>query len=273
METTYETLKVHIEDHVAQIELHRPDKANAMNRPMWKELKAVFQWVDTYDEARVVILSGAGKHFTAGIDLEMLMGLGQEIDKGTCDGRKRENLRRLVLDLQDTFTVIEKCRKPVLAAIHNGCIGGGIDMVSACDMRYCSEDANFCIKEIKLGITADVGTLQRLPRLIPDGMMRELAYTGRTLYAQEAKQIGLVNQVFKDHETLRQEVRKIAIQIAENSPLALRGSKEMILYVRDHSVEDGLNYIATWNAAMALSDDLQEAMLANMSNRKPEFQN
>jgi enoyl-CoA hydratase len=267
---TYETLTVTLEDHVATVRLNRPEKANAMNAAMWQEIRKAFQWVDATHEARVAVLQGEGKLFTAGIDLQMMMAIGPQI-QNECDGRTREALRRLILDMQDTLTSLERCRKPVLAAIHGGCVGGGIDLITCADMRYCSQDAYFTIKEIDIGMTADVGTLQRLPKLVGEGITRELAYTGRKCEAQEARQIGLVNRVFETREALYAGVREIAATIAAKSPLSIRGTKEMITYARDHSVADSLNYIATWNAAMLMSKDLTEAMMANMSKRPAVF--
>ncbi|MBP9061026.1 MAG: crotonase/enoyl-CoA hydratase family protein [Rhodoferax sp.] len=267
---TYETLTVTLEDHVATVRLNRPEKANAMNAAMWQEIRKAFQWVDATPEARVAVLQGEGKLFTAGIDLQMMMAIGPQI-QNECDGRTREALRRLILDMQDTLTSLERCRKPVLAAIHGGCVGGGIDLITCADMRYCSQDAYFTIKEIDIGMTADVGTLQRLPKLVGEGITRELAYTGRKCEAQEAHQIGLVNRVFETREALYAGVREIAATIAAKSPLSIRGTKEMITYARDHSVADSLNYIATWNAAMLMSKDLTEAMMANMSKRPAVF--
>jgi enoyl-CoA hydratase len=266
----FETLAVSIEEHIATVRLNRPEKANAMNLAMWHELRAAFKWIDATPEARVAILEGEGKSFTAGIDLQMMMGLGAQIDN-KCEGRMRETLRGVILDLQDTLTSLERCRKPVLAAVHGACIGGGIDLITCADMRYCSADAYFSVKEIDIGMVADVGTLQRLPRLIGEGMARELAYTGRRVEAAEARETRLVNQVFATREALQQGVRAIAATIAAKSPLAIRGAKEMISYARDHSVADGLNYVATWNAAMLMSDDLQQAMMAGMSKQTPQF--
>jgi enoyl-CoA hydratase len=272
MNTTpsFETLIVTLEDHIATVRLNRPEKANAMNAAMWQEIRQAFTWVDATPEARVAVLQGEGRYFTAGIDLQLMMGLGPQI-ANECDGRTREALRRVILDMQDTLTSLERCRKPVLAAIHGGCIGGGIDLVTCADMRYCSADASFTIKEIDIGMTADVGTLQRLPRLVGEGITRELAYTGRTFDAAEARSIGLVNRVFDSREALVAGVREIAATIAAKSPLSIRGTKEMITYARDHSVADGLNYIATWNAAMLMSNDLTEAMTANLAKRTPTF--
>ena len=266
----FETLEVSLEDHIATVRLNRPDKANAMSATMWQEIRQAFQWVDTTPEARVAVLQGEGKLFTAGIDLQMMMGLGPQI-QNDCDGRTREALRRVILDLQDTLTSLERCRKPVLAAIHGGCIGGGIDLVTCADMRYASSDAYFTIKEIDIGMTADVGTLQRLPKLVGEGIVRELAYTGRKFNAQEAKEMGLVNRVFESREALYAGVHEIAATIAAKSPLSIRGTKEMITYARDHSVADSLNYIATWNAAMLMSQDLTEAMMSNMAKKAPSF--
>jgi len=179
----FETLSLSIDSHIAQVQLNRPDKANAMNLPMWGELQTCFEYLSDASEVRVIVLSGAGKHFCSGIDLGMFSSV---LDDGAEPARKAEALRQTILRLQANLTAIEKCRKPVLAAIHGSCVGGGIDMVSCCDMRYCSEDAGFSIKEIDVGMTADVGTLQRLPHIIPQGVVRELAYTGRTMKADEA---------------------------------------------------------------------------------------
>jgi enoyl-CoA hydratase len=161
---------------------------------------------------------------------------------------------------------------PVLAAIHNTCIGGGVDMTCCADMRYATQDAYFSIREIDIGMTADVGTLQRLPKIIPDGVVRELAYTGRDMHAQEAKDVGFVNRVFEDRDTMMREVTAIARSIAKKSPLAMRGSKEMLLYSRDHSVAQGLNYVATWNAGMLSQADLQAGMQAQMGKTQAVYE-
>lgn len=266
-----ETLRVTLSDHIATVTLNRPDKANAMNWAMWQDIRSAMQWVDRTPEARVAIIEGEGRLFTSGIDLSMMMGLQGQI-KDDCDGRMREKLRQLILELQDTLTSIERCRKPVIAAIHGGCIGGGVDLISCTDMRYCSADAYFTIKEIDIGMVADVGTLQRLPKLIGNqGIVREMAYTGRRVEATEAREIGLVNRVFDSREALQAGVREVAAQVAAKSPLSIRGTKEMLNYSRDHSVADGLNHIATWNAAMLMSTDLTAAMMAGMARQTPQF--
>ena len=267
---TLNTIALKQVQHVAYVTLNRPDKANAMNAPMWQEIRAAMKWVDETPTIRVAIITGSGANFCAGIDLGMMMALGKQIED-PCDARTRENLRNIILDLQDTLTSVERCRKPVIAAIHGACVGGAIDLVACCDMRYASSDATFSIKEIDIGMVADVGTLQRLPKIINPAMVRELAYTGRKIDAAEAAQIGVINRAFASHESLTAGVNEIAETIAAKSPLAIRGTKEMLNYARDHSVADGLNYIATWNAAMLMSQDLQESAMANMDKRKPEF--
>lgn len=264
------TLAVDFIEGVAEICLNRAERSNAMNEAMWQELRTAFSWADATPEVRVVILRGAGRNFCAGIDLAMLGGVAAAVAHK--DGaRSREALRRLILDLQDCLSSIERCRKPVLAAIQGACIGGALDLVSCCDMRYGAADAQFSIREIDVGMTADVGTLQRLPRLVADGIVRELAYTGRNVEANEAQRIGLVNRVFDTQDALLDGVRQLARGIAAKSPLAIRGTKEMLNYGRDHSVADGLNYIATWNAAMLMSADLGESMTALREKRLPKF--
>jgi enoyl-CoA hydratase len=266
----FETLTISVADQIATVRLNRPEKLNAMNAAMWNDLRSVFRYIDATPEIRVAILEGEGKAFTAGIDLQMMLGVGAQV-RDDCDGLTRENLRRVILDMQDTLTSLERCRKPVLAAVHGACVGGGIDLICCADMRYCAADAWFSIKEIDLGMTADVGTLQRLPRLIGDGMARELAYTARRFDAAEARDMRLVNRVFESPQALRAGVREIAAGIAAKSPLSVRGVKEMINYARDHSVADGLNYVATWNAGMLMSADLQAAMSAAMNKTTPIF--
>lgn len=267
----FSTLQVSLADHVAEIRLNRPDKSNALNDAMWQEIRQACDWLDATPQARVAILCGAGRNFCAGIDLGMLASIQQRIAHP--DGaRSREALRRLILDLQDCLNSLERCCKPIIAAIHGACVGGGLDLVACCDMRYASTDAVFSIKEIDIGMVADVGTLQRLPKLIGNqGIVREMAFTGRKVLADEAQRIGLVNQVFETREALQAGVREIALLIASKSPLSIRGTKEMLNYSRDHSVADGLNYIATWNAAMLMSSDLTTAMMASMSKQTPQF--
>jgi enoyl-CoA hydratase len=264
------TLAMAVADGICEIRLYRAERANALNEAMWQELRTAFTWADAADAVRVVVLHGAGRNFCAGIDLAMLGGLAGAVAHAD-PARGREVLRRLILDLQDCLTSIERCRKPVLAAIHGACVGGAVDLVACCDMRYATADAQFSVREIDIGMTADVGSLQRLPRLVPDGIVRELAYTGRDFNGVEAQAMGLVNRVFDSQDALLAGVREIAATIAAKAPLAIRGTKEMLNYARDHSVADGLNYVATWNAAMLMSADLDEAITALRDQRKPKF--
>lgn len=266
---TYETLKVEIVDKVAYVALNRPKAMNTMTRTFWRETREAFAALDNNPDVRAVVLSSTGKHFTAGMDLSVFSSLQPQSD---ADGAsQRELLRRMVFEFQESFSPIERLRVPVLAAIQGGCIGGGVDMISATDMRYCTKDAFFTIMEINIGLMADVGTLQRLPHLIPSGLMRELAYTGRRLGAEEAKAVGLVNKVYDTHDEMLADVTKIATEIASKAPLAVAGTKEMLNYARDHTVEDGLRYVATWQAGMLSSSDLMEAMRANQEKRAASF--
>ena len=268
----YTRFKIEIENGVAHVIINRPEKANALDLLSWQELQSVFEEMDTSDEVRVVILSGEGKHFCSGIDLELLMSV-QQMEAIDCDGRKREKIKLLIETLQNSINAIEKCRKPVVAAIHNGCIGGAVDIIAACDMRYCAENAYFSIKEIDMGMVADLGTLQRLPKLITPGLVAEMAYTGRNLSSEEAMSSGLVNAVYNNKDTMIEAVTTIAKTIAGKSPLSIRGTKEQLLYARDHSVADGLRYMQVWNSAFLLSNDLKESFKATMSKQKPEFEN
>ncbi len=267
----YQSFKVEINNHIATVSFNRPEKSNSLHAEAWWEMKQVFEDMHDNPEVRVVILAGEGKHFCAGIDLATLMNI-QQYDS-TCEARKREKIRKFILDLQSTITAIEKCRKPVLAAIHKACLGGGVDIVTACDMRYCTDDAYFSIKEVDLGLVADIGTLQRLPTILNPGLVAELAYTGRNVKGEEAEKIGLVNRSFETREAMLTYVTKIAASIASKSPVVIRGTKEMLLYKRDHSVDDSLNYMAAWNAGMLLSNDIQEAFAAFMQKRPAKFEN
>jgi len=265
----YKCFDVSIEKGIATVTLNRGEKLNTMIPAFWSELPKAIGEINSSGEARVIILASTGKHFSAGMDLAVFsMGSG---DAQAEVGRVRANLRENALHLQDSFSCLEKARIPVLAAIQGGCIGGAVDMVTACDMRYASEDAFFCIQEINIGMTADVGTLQRLPKLIPEGVCRELAYTGRRMHSDEAKSVGLVNEVFSDQASLLNGVMEIAEEIASKSPLAIWGSKEMITYSRDHSTSDSLNYIATWQSGMFQPADMKEAFQAKAESRPSEF--
>lgn len=234
----------------------------------WEELPAALEALEARGDVRVLIIASTGKHFTAGMDVSAFDGSGAT---PTDRGHAGERSRRHLLKLQDVFTRLERARFPVIAAIQGGCVGGGVDLIAACDMRFCRADAFFVIQEINIGLAADVGTLQRLPKLIPTGLMRELAYTGRRMFAEEAKASGLVNAVFEDQEALLAEVRKIARSIAEKSPLAVHSSKEIMNYARDHTLEDALRYQAVWMGALTQGGELAEAFRAQRAGELPTF--
>jgi enoyl-CoA hydratase len=263
-------MKVTIENYIANVAFDNPKKSNALKIADWEAMKATFEELDDNPKVRVIILSGEGKNFCAGIDISALMQLQQFKEK--CDGRSREKLRKFILHLQSTVTAIEKCGKPVIAAIHGACIGGAVDIIAACDMRYCSADAYYSIREIDLGLVADLGTMQRLPTILNPGFMAELAFTGRNVSADEAARIGLVNQSFETQEAMHEYVQNIAKTIASKSPLVVRGTKHILLQQRDNSVENGLEYMATWNAGFLFSNDLMECFQAFMQKRKAEFE-
>ena len=264
---------VTVTDKVGHIRLDRPEQLNTMVREFWTELPEIVRELDRRGDVRALVVSSTGRHFCAGMDLGVFTSGDTAISPSDAAemGRVRARLRQTALMLQESFTAFERARMPVLAAIQGGCIGGGVDMVTAADMRYASADAFFVIQEINIGMTADVGTLQRLPKIIPDGIARELAYTGRRMSAQRALEVGLVNEVFPTHEELIDGVLDIAREIASKSPLAIWGTKEMLLYSRDHSVADGLDHIATWQTGMFQPSDMIESFAAKAEGRDPQF--
>lgn len=265
-----EFVQIEQSDKVAIITLNRPQKANALHTPFWFEIKSAFEWVKRENSVRVVILTAEGKHFCAGIDISIM----QEFMQGATAkdvGRNAEFIYNKVVEFQSCFTAIEQCQKPVITAVHGSCIGGGVDMIAACDMRFCTEDASFSIKEIDLGIVADVGTLQRLPHLIGWGALHELAYTGRNFDATEAEKLRLVNKVFKDKAELLIQVKALAQQIAKKPPTTVRGIKQVLLYNRDHTVADGLNYVAKLNSMLFQGTDIRTAAQAFLFKQETVF--
>jgi enoyl-CoA hydratase len=258
--------KIEIDGHVAWLVLNRPEKRNSMGLAFFEEISDLFAEFDSDPNVWVVIIKAEGKSFSAGTDLEEAAAL---LGQGSADGRER--MRRDISALQRAFTKIERCRKPVIAAIHSHCIGGGVDMICACDIRLATADAVFSIRETRMGIIADVGTLQRLPHIIGQGWFRELALTGRDFDAREALQTGLVTRVCDDRPALYEEAKQLAAQIAACPPLTVQGTKEVINYSRDNGIEAGLQYVAQKNAAALPSEDLIEAVAAFMEKREPVF--
>ena len=266
----YASFTVDITEGVAHLRFCRPDKANSMNADYWRELPQAVNEISDNASARVIVLSAEGKHFSAGMDISVFMD-GDLEDEGTNREIKAEAFRYKVKQLQNSFSALENARQPVLAAIQGGAIGGAVDLVTACDCRYASEDAYFCVKETEIGMTADVGTFPRLMKVMPEGWARQICFTAERLPAAKAKDLGLVNEVFPTHEALLDGVMAIARQIAAHSPLAVTGAKRMANYARDHSTADALDYVAVWNAAMLSGDDIKKSYMAKMEKRAPDY--
>lgn len=267
----YRCFDVEITDSVAHVRCNRPDELNTMVPEFWRELPEIITGISDDASARVVVISSTGKHFSAGMDLSVFTG-GDLADAGSAEpGRRHARLRSNAKALQWSFTALEKARVPVLAACQGGVIGGAVDLVTACDVRYASADAFFCVQEINIGMTADVGTLQRLGTVVPEGVARELAFTGRRMPAQRAYEVGLVQHVYPDHDALVDGVLETAREIAGKSPLAIWGTKVAMNYARDHGVDDALDQIATWQAGMFQPADMTEAFTAKAEGRAPVF--
>ncbi|CAG8618935.1 13161_t:CDS:10 [Acaulospora morrowiae] len=270
-EYNFQTLKITLPtEFVIHVELNRPQKLNAFNQTLWKELGECFARIGADPAIRAVVISGAGKLFTAGIDFAYLEGVVKVNEDDIA--RKLVHVRRWLKLCQDSISIIETCDKPVIAAIHNGCIGAGINLVTACDIRYCSQDAYFSVKEVDIGLAADVGVLQRLPKIVGnDSLVRELCLTGRNCFATEAFNFGLVNKVLQTKEEALAEAIKTAEIIASKSPVATLGTKHLLNYSRDHSVREGLEYTLAWNGAMLNSEDVIKAYSAAKKKVKPTF--
>jgi enoyl-CoA hydratase len=274
----YNCFDVSIENHIAHIVMTRPEKRNSITADFWRELPAIVRDIDQGAKARVIVISSTGPHFCAGLDLSSFSGAGA--DRGDPPSEKEQKQRRLqagaafypqVLRTQQSFNCLEEARIPVLVCIQGGAIGGGVDLAVACDIRYATEDAFLTIQETNIGMTADVGTFPRLVKLIPEGYVREMAYTGRRVPAREAKDMGLINEVYPDHESMLSSVMSVAEEIASKAPLAVYGCKRMINYARDHSTADGLDYIAIWNTTFLQTEEIQEALAANAEGRPGDF--
>ena len=259
---------VRIEDGVAHVELARPDKLNAMDGDMFAAIGDAFRSVGRDAAVRAILLSGRGKHFTAGLDLEYA---SRQFPPSNDPGRAAEARLRHIEWLQDAFSAVEAARAPVIAALHGGCIGAGVDLASACDLRVASADAFFQVAEVDVAITADLGTLQRLGFLIPHGVLRELTFTGRRMGADEAARYGLVNRIEADGAAAVAAGLELARIIAAKSPLAVAGAKRSLNHSRGRPVEEGLRDVALWNAAALVSADLTEAVQARLGRTEPKF--
>ena len=269
----YSCFDIKTKDHICSLVLNRPNELNTMTRDFWVELGDALEEINRDSDVRVVILSSTGKHFCAGMDLGAFSNGVDDIpdDKKPDHARVGEVLYRTAKELQSYISKLEEIRVPVIAAVHGGVIGGALDLITACDMRFASDDAFFCIQEINIGMAADVGTIQRLPKIIPDSKMREMAYTGRRMLADEAKDSGLVGEVYGTQEKMLDAVHKLAAEIASKSPVAIYGLKAVMNYSRDHNVSDSLDFNALWSGAMLSQKDMTEAMTAHMEKRDASF--
>ncbi len=268
---SYRCFDVTVSDKVGHVVLNRGTELNTMVPEFWRDLPAIVTELSDSGEVRAVVISSTGKHFSAGMDLSVFTGGGLAHGDDVETGRRNAATRMHALMLQRSFTALEKARIPVLVAAQGGVIGGAVDLVTAADLRYASAEAFFCVQEINIGMTADVGTLQRLGKVVPEGVARELAYTGRRMSAARAYEVGLVQEVFADPESLVAGVLEIAREIAAKSPLAIWGTKVAMNYARDHSVDDSLEQIATWQAGMFQPDDMTEAFAAKAGKRDAVF--
>ncbi len=271
-QATYRSLRIEQHDFVAEFVLTGPGKGNAMGPDFWREMPEVFAALERDEQVRVIIVRGEGKHFSYGLDLGAMMG-------GFAAHMSNENIivqRTQFLDdvqrMQQAVTCVAECRKPIITAISGWCIGGGVDLITACDIRLCSADARFSVREVRVAMVADIGSLQRLPLIIGEGYARELALTGKDIDAQRARQIGLVNDVYDTQEALLESARAMAAEIANNPPLVVQGVKRVMNERIRETVSDGLRYVALWNAAFLPSDDLKEAFTAFMERRPPHYQ-
>lgn len=258
-------------DGIATVELIGPGKGNALGPDFWEEMPPVFDQLDTEDETRVVVIRGRGPDFTYGLDLKAMAPFLMEVLAGENLARERMRLRDKVLAWQEAFTAIARCRKPVVAAVDGWCIGGGVNLIAACDIRVCTSGAKFSLREPRIAITPDVGALQRLPAIIGEGATRLMAFTGGDFDADFALRVGLVEQVFDDAVALDEGVDALARQIAAAAPLAVQGAKQVLNFCRDNTEAAGLDYVATWNSAFLQSRDLSEAVAAFMERRPPQF--
>lgn len=265
---TRRTMELSIEDRVARLTLSRPEQMNTMSPAFWRDLEGALDKLQRDAPARALVIDSTGKHFTAGMALD---SFDSSIALDDSSAQSRANIAEVLTDMQRAFDRLAQLRMPVIAAIQGGCVGGGVDMVAACDIRYCTADAFFCIQEINIGMAADLGTLQRLPKLIPEGVVREYAYTGRRMPAYRALAVGLVNEVFDTQEAMLEAAMQTAMEIAARPPVAVWATKQAIDYARDHPVADGLRQMGWLQAGMWDTGAVVEAIQARSERRAPEF--
>lgn len=263
---------IEIKGSIAHIQFNRPEKRNSMNEDFWNLFPKEVEGLDDRGDIRALIISSQGPHFTAGIDLAMLKNDQENLNSGEM-GRNRAYFRQQIIYLQKIATCLELVRFPVITAIQGGCIGGGIDLICAADIRLCSKDAFFKVEEINVGLAADIGTLQRLPKIIPAGIAREWALTGDGVDAKRAHEVGLINYVYDSQDEMMNSSFEMADKLASKSPLAMWATKENLNYARDHTVEEGLNYVSLWNAATLHQEDIMTSMSAKLTKQKPEYKN
>ena len=264
-------LEVENEDHIATVWLDRPEKLNAMGQDFWNDLPRIIEALGADDSVRVIVIQARGRSFSVGIDLAMFGDIAATAASDSSAYTKNHDLYLSIKRLQHTMTSLAAVAKPVIAAVHGHCLGGAIDLITAVDIRIAAEDATFSVRETKLGMVADVGTTQRLPKIVAPGHAAELFYTGRDISAVRALEIGLVNDVYPDVDTLQKAARDMAIEIAGNSPVAVQGIKRVLSGQEGRTVDEALDYMALWNAAFLNSSDLTEGVTAQIQRRPPEF--
>uniref|UniRef100_A0A1I7U8M4 Delta(3,5)-Delta(2,4)-dienoyl-CoA isomerase, mitochondrial n=1 Tax=Caenorhabditis tropicalis TaxID=1561998 RepID=A0A1I7U8M4_9PELO len=276
MQKQYDSLKLikveNLGDFVYKVSLNRPSKFNALNMEIWKEIGDCFQWIDEDSDCRVVILQGEGKHFCSGLDLGGVSFLNED-DGDKDSARKGRAILKTIKFMQKQFTYIDECSKPVIVAMHGYCLGAAIDISTACDVRVSTKDAILSVKEVDIGMAADVGTLNRLPKVVGNhSWIKDICLTARHFSAGEALQFGLLSRVFDTREEMINEVQKMAKLIASKSPVGVQGTKNVLNYARDHTIENSLNYVATWNMSQLFTDDLIKASMASFSKQpQPPF--
>src|SRR5690242_5376385 len=267
----YESVTVEIANHVAQVTLVGPGKGNAMGPAFWAEMPDVFRTLDADRDVRAIVLTGSGRHFSYGLDLPAMSGTLAGVLGGGASALPRTEFHQTILRMQGAISAVADCRTPTIASVHGWCIGGGVDLISAVDIRYASADAKFSVREVKLAIVADVGSLARLPLILNDGHLRELALTGKDIDAARAEKIGLVNDVCADAEASLAAAHATAAEIAANPPLVVSGVKDVLDQQRIARVSESLRYVAAWNAAFLPSNDLTEGLQATFEKRPPKF--